>query len=902
MLKVLSYSLFTILLFSLENQAQAQVSDSLKQEIQFKPFEVVIKQLETRYNINFFYNPALLEGSEIEAKIAELPLSEAIAILKNITQMSIVRMSEHYYVFVSNSDNLNDAETETVKNTVVGDMLNYGSKNKITIHGKTVDANNNQALQGVVISFPRLSKNITSDLAGKFTVVLPVGDNEMKATYPGFQDNYRTLKVLSDGDLLVEMFNKVVNIDEIVVSANKIDQNFRRTQMSVQKFTAKNIKELPTMLGETDIIKSLSLLPGIQTTGEFGSGFNVRGGASDQNLILLEDVPVFNSTHLFGLTSIINSDAVSSVTLYKGGIPASYGERASSILNISMGSEELKKTQVKGGISLINSRLNVEIPVGSKLSVMFGGRTTYSDWMLRSIPDKDLMNSSAGFSDYYGRLSYSPNQKNKISLFVYKSNDKLSFGGLQSYGYSNLIGSLKFSHHFSNDLFSNIVVGLSNYKANYREIDSSKLRDAYAVNNSLVYKCIKASIIWEINEKHVLTAGVNAFLYNISPGTQTPYGSVSEKPVISMQDEQGLESALFLSDDIKLSEKLSLEIGIRYSSFYTLGPKTVWMYDPQQASSTESITDSSIYGKTKVIKKFGGLEPRVSLRYNISATSSLRLSYNRINQYINLISNTSIQSTSSIWKISDGNISPVISDQFAIGFFKDFKNGDYETSIELYYKTYQNLIDYRNGASVVLDPKIETELINTSGKNFGAEVFLKKNKGKLTGWISYTYSRALRQTDAKFVSEQINHNKPYPDNLDRPHNLVVNAGFYLNRRVRLGLTYSYNTGRPITLPENKYKTLDGYQVVYYSDRNKYRMPDYHRVDISISRYENLRLKKSWKGFWTFAVINVLGRKNAYSIFYQQDTNPVSFTSGYYNLYKLYIIGIPIPTLTYNIMF
>jgi hypothetical protein len=369
-----------------------------------------------------------------------------------------------------------------------------------------------------------------------------------------------------------------------------------------------------------------------------------------------------------------------------------------------------------------------------------------------------------------------------------------------------------------------------------------------------------------------------------------------------MQDEQGLESALFLSDDIKLNDKLSLEIGIRYSAFYTLGPKTVWNYDPQQASRSESIIDSSIYGKGKLIKKFGGLEPRFSLRYNTSATSSLRLSYNRINQYINLISNTSIQSTSSIWKISDGNISPVISDQFAIGFFKDFENGNYETSIELYYKTYQNLIDYRNGASVELDPRIETELINTSGKNFGAEVFLKKNKGKLTGWISYTYSRALRQTDAKFVSEQINNNKIYPDNLDRPHNLVVNAGYYFNRRVRISLTYSYNTGRPVTLPEQKYNTLDGYQVVYYSDRNKYRMPDYQRLDFSISRYENLRLKKSWKGYWTFAVINVLGRKNAYSIFYEQDTNPVSFTRGIYNLYKLYIIGIPFPTLTYNIMF
>jgi hypothetical protein len=901
MIRIIPFLLLITLLFINANQSQAQVTDSVKQEIIFRPFEVVIKQLEIKYNINFFYNPALLEGREIDSRIADIPLSEALAILKNITQMSISRISEYYYVFVPTTENLTNVEGDEGKYSVIGDIFNYGSKNKITVHGKVIDANNNQTLPGVSITFPRLSKTISTDVEGKFSIILPVGENEMKASYSGFQDCLKTLKVLSDGDITIEMYNKVVNINEVVVAANKIDQNFRRTQMSVMRLQAKNIKELPTTLGEVDVVKSLSLMPGVQTTGEFGSGFNVRGGASDQNLVLVEDVPLFSTSHLFGLTSILNSDAIAGVTLYKGGIPASFGERASSVLNVNLGSEELKKTQVKAGISLINSRLNIEIPVGSMLTIMIGGRTTYSDWMLKSIPDADLMNSSAGFNDLYGLISFVPNQKNKLTLFLYNSNDKFSFAGTQNYSYGNILGSLKFTHHFSNDFFTSIMVGSSYYKARYTENDTLRPLEAYSITNSILYRSMKWNVIWEINDRHVVTAGVNGFLYNVKPGTMTPYGQLSSVANENMQDEQGIEWAGFISDDFKMSDKLSCEVGIRYSSFINLGPKKVWLYNPLLPRSVDSEVDSAIYKKGQVLKTFGGLEPRISFRFNLGPTSSLRLSYNRINQYINLISNTSVQSPSSIWKISDNYIKPVISDQFALGYFRDFMNTKYETSIEFYYKTYQNLIEYRNGANVLLDPQIETQLINASGTNYGMEVFLKKNTGKLTGWISYTYSRSIRKTDAKFVVEQINNNTYYPDNLDRPHNLVLNGGYYLNRRIRAGFTYTYNTGRPVTLPEQKYFLDGGYQVVYYSDRNKYRMPDYERLDLSISRFEDLRIKKKWKGYWTLSIINVLGRKNAYSIFYQKNPSP-TLSQGSYNLYKLYIIGIPLPTFTYNIMF
>ncbi len=902
MLKRISRTLLPgmILLF-LTIAANSQVNDSINVKKDYLPFDSVIRQLEHKYNITFFYEPLWFQDVTISSSFANMPLPEAISAIKQLTQLSILKINEFNYVFLPASGNDIDHSESDGKYVVIGDLLSYGSKNQVNLSALIVDATNEMPLHGAKISFTDLRKTVFTDIEGKISLTLPVGEHEMVVTFPGYLENKKDLKVLSDGHLTVEMFDKTIELSDVVVTANKIDQNFRRTQMSIVRMQAKAIRELPNTLGEVDIIKSLSLLPGVTTAGEFGSGFNVRGGSSDQNLVLVEDVPVFNSAHLFGLVSILNADAITSVTLYKGGIPASFGERVSSVLNVNLGSEDLTKTRVKAGISLINSHLNVEVPVGKKITVMVGGRTTYSDWILKKIPDADLMNSSAGFNDLYGLLSFTPNAKNKISLFAYSSYDRFRFAGTQNYSYGNLLGSLRMMHRFTNKLFTTLTLGSSYYKATYIENDTIRPLEAYSTKNNILYRSLKWNLIWEMNDTHVITGGINAFLYNVNPGVMLPYGKYSQVPTLKMQDEQGIEWAAFLSDDIKFSDKISCEIGFRYSAFDNLGPKKVWIYDPSQPKTVESVIDSVIYKKGQVVKAFSGFEPRLSFRYNLSEYSSIRLTYNRINQYINLISNTSVLTPASIWKLSDTYIRPVSSNQFALGYFRDFRKNRYETSVELYYKTYSNLIEYKNGAHVLLDPQIETQLIDAVGRNYGVEVFLKKNTGKLTGWLSYTYSHSMRKTSSSWAVEKINNNHWFPDNLDRPHNLVINSGYYFNRRVRLGVTYTYNTGRPVTLPELKY-FVDGYQIVYYSDRNKYRMPDYSRLDLSISRYENLRIKKKWKGYWTISIMNVLGRKNAYSIFYQKDVNPNNLNQPSYSLYKLYIIGRPLPTFTYNITF
>jgi hypothetical protein len=892
------FFVFYLFLFAID--LQAQITDSTKLEQKYVSFDTIVKRLEATYHVRFFYNPNWFDGREFSPGISQKPLPEAISLITKITQLSVSKLNDTYYVLVPQSLDTEDKSAES-KFYIIGDMMNYGSKSSAKVKGTVVDANNNQPLRGARIFISDLNHSVVTDLSGKFSLTLPVGEHEFKVNYQGFEENTRKVKVVSDGEITIDMFIKTISIGEVAITSDKIDQYYRRTKMSVMNIDAKSIKELPTNLGETDVIKGLSLMPGVQTTGEFGSGFNVRGGGADQNLVLIEDVPIFNTSHLFGLTSILNPDGISDVTLYKGGIPVTFGERASSILSVKMGDADLKHVQVKGGIGLLSSRLTLEIPVKEKLTIIVGGRTSYSDWMLRRIPDPDLANSSAGFNDMNFFASYNISNKDKLTLFAYSSFDKFGISGTENYSYGNTLGSVNYSHRFSSKVYTNIMGGISLYKASLVENDTLKPTDSYKTSNDMLYKNLKWNLVYKLNDKHILTIGANGFLYDIDPGKVVPYGVESKVGTQNIQKVNGLEWAGFIGDDYKINDKISVEFGVRYSGYNYLGPRKVNIYDPGFTKSSETIVDSVFYTKGAVIKTYGGFEPRVSFRYNIDDYSSVRVSYNRINQYINLVSNTSVMSPTDLWKLSDTYSKPLISDQVALGYFKNTKNNDYETSVEVYYKPYKNVIEYKNGAQIFLNNHIETDLIPAKGKSFGLEIYAKKNTGSFTGWVSYTLSKSLRRTISNNPLEQINGNSWYPDNLDRLHNLVINGGYYLNKRIKIGFTFNYNTGRPVTLPELKYM-VKGNQIVYYSDRNKYKMPDYHRLDLSISRFESLRIKKKWKGYWTLSVINAYGRKNAYTIFYQRDRSPYKYDEGRFNLYKLYIIGRPLPTFTYNFVF
>ncbi|MEI6048832.1 MAG: TonB-dependent receptor [Bacteroidota bacterium] len=823
--------------------------------------------------------------------------------IETLSDLSVIKLDSILYIFIPVKPEVKpQAQPEKSDIIIIGNPNDYGKYSKAIFHGKIFDGKDGKPLAGASVFIDKLNVGVTTDKKGEYRLQAPIGNYSIRSSFIGYDDNLQKIRLVSDGSLNLELLEKSVKLGEVVIYSERPELNVTGTQMSIVKLDVKAIKELPVSLGGTDIIKSITLMPGVQTVGEFGTGFNVRGGGSDQNLILIEDVPLFNLSHLFGLISVVNSDGILNVTLLKAGISAKYGERTSSVMDIRMGAGNPDKTTVKAGIGIINSTLYLETPLMEKrINLVMGVRSSYSNWLLHSIPDIDLMNSSAHFYDANALLTFNLNPDNKIILFGYLSNDWFAFGKNTYYKYSNLLGSIRWKHSFSENIYFNLVAGISNYRYQVSESDTTRSWEAYKINSALVYKNIKWNLTWHPNDNHSIELGINSSLYNIQPSELNGIFKESVIQPLKMMPEKALESALYITNNIKLSSKFGLDLGIRYSLYSYLGPNKLYVYQPDVSRTPQSIIDSLTYSNNKPICRYSGVEPRISVRYTISPASSVKLSYNRIHQYINLISNTAVMSPTDVWKLSSPNLKPLTCDHFALGYFRNFKNNTYETSIELYYKSIKNGIDYKNGATILLNPYLEADLTNVHGTNYGVELYVKKNTGRLTGWASYTFSRSLQRTNASFDADKINNNQFFPSNFDRPNNLVLNANYHISKRWRFSGIFSYSTGRPVTLPELKFG-YQGFRLLYYSDRNKYRLPDYHRLDVSITLDESLKIKKKWKGSWTFSVINLYGRKNAYSVFYKKEGHLVSYDFRQYDTYMLYIIGRPLPTLTYNIIF
>ncbi len=863
----------------------------------------ITEQLEKRFQVHFFYKPEWFAKRNFHSSILELSLNEILDRIQTAAELSVVTIDSVLYVFLPLKPSpLLAAGHEGSESLTIGDLNDYGKYSRATLHGKILDGKNGSPLPGASILVDKVKRGANADERGNYSLQLPVGEHTLRMSFMGYEENVQKIRLVGDGTFNAELFEKTVKLDEVVISSQRAEANVSGTQMSVVRLDSRAIRELPVTLGENDIIKSVVLMPGVQTVGEFGTGFNVRGGSADQNLILLEDVPLFNSSHLFGLISVVNSDGISNVTLLKAGIPAKYGERASSVMDIQMGTENSNKILVKGGIGLINSRLYIESPViNKKITLSLGARSSYSNWLLHQIPDIDLMNSSTKFFDASAFLTYTLNNANKINLFAYLSNDKFGFSKNTAYQYGNLLASLRWKHTFNNNLYFNLVSGISKYEYKVTETDTMNHSIAYNINSSLDYKNLKGNLTWLSFKNQAIDFGINAFFYRIKPGELKPSGSESLVVPVTIQNEQAGEYALYLSDNITFSQNLSVDAGLRYTLYNYLGPNKVYVYQSDAPRNSGTITDSVTYGNNQAICWYSGLEPRIVLRLTLSENSSVKMSYNRIHQFVNLVSNTAVMTPSDVWKLSSPNISPLVSDHFTMGYYRNFKNNVIETSVEIYYKTLGNAIDYKNGAQILLNPYLESDLVNVKGNNYGIELYVKKNSGRLTGWASYTYSRSCHKTNSTFEEEKINNNQAFPTNYDKPNNLIINASYHASKRWRFGASFTYSTGRPVTLPELKYN-FQGYQMIYYSDRNKYRLPDYHRLDLSITLEESLRIKKKWKGSWTFSVINAYGRNNAYSVFYKKEDHIVSTEFKHYDTYMLYIIGRPLPTLTYNFYF
>ncbi len=857
-----------------------------------------IRHLQEKHETLIFYRTRWLEDQYVDDNILIMPLERALLVIGETAGLSHVFMEDHI-VFLPGPGTAGQKPSDEDDDVlIVGTAEEYGRHTRATLSGRVVCGTSGEALIGAVIYDPVSEAGASTNVEGRFEIGLPTGDHRLRVSYVGYQTGHQEIRLYSDGNADFQLFESTVQLDEVTVTARSARENIERTQMSVITMDSQTIEGLQGTFGERDIVRSITLLPGVQSVGEFGTGFNVRGGDADQNLILIENVPLFNTSHLLGLISVVNADVISDVTLIKAGIPPRYGERASSVMDIRLkNSLDTEGTSIHGGIGLLNSRLLLETPiVEDRASIYIGGRTSYSDFLLDYTNDEDLVNSTARFHDVTGTLNIALSPNNRLTLFGYQSFDRFGFGKETTHEYTNLLASARLNTSFSSRLSSSLVAGFSDYRYGIYEESEVRSHLDYRMNSGINYQTAKYVMSFIPDNHHRFEAGIQAVRYEIEPGKLRPFGEDSRVTPNLMEREQGLELSGFIGDEFRWSDNISVEAGVRYTHYFQRGPGRVYQYLENAPRRIENITDTINYASGDVIADYGGLEPRLGFRFSNRENSSWKLSYNRNNQYINLISNTSIMAPADIWKLSDTHISPLKSDQFALGYFHNFLGNTLETSLEVYYKKLGDIIEYRSGAQVVMNELLETDILQAKGYSYGAELYVRKQSGFLTGWASYTYSSSMRRTTQSEPENQINGNAYFPSNYDRPHNLNINASYQLTRRLRLAATFSYSTGRPITLPEHIF--WHGSDVmIRFSDRNKYRLPDFHRLDVTLHIGKRLR-RDNRGGSWSISVMNLYGRKNPYSVFYKRTHGRLDPVDSF-NLYQLYILGRPLPTITYN---
>ncbi|MEX1239124.1 MAG: TonB-dependent receptor [Cyclobacteriaceae bacterium] len=915
----LLFPCFLLFLFLIATSANAQRKQLISGDFTSMSFDQMVKAIEAQSAYRFYYDKrwtdTLTVNINIDKKAIEQVLEQALAgtdlhfvtdpgervfitrerqILAGLPPGFFGEKAQRqppsfdYSVYEKREKQLALAET---KIHYIG--RNTGSpEGEATIAGNIKDINTGEPLIGASVFVEHPLIGITTDQFGYYALTLPKGRHELKIQSVGMKTTSRQIMLYANGRLDIEMDEDIQPLKEVVVEADE-DTHVLGIQMGTEKLDIKTMKQIPLALGETDIMKVVLTLPGVQSVGEGTVGLNVRGGAANQNLILFNDAVVYNPSHLFGFFSTFNPDVLKNVDLYKSGIQAEYGGRLSSVLDVHTREGNTKEFSGSGGISPITGRVSFEGPIiKDKTSFIIGARSTYSAWLLRQLDSKELRNSTASFHDITANVSHKIDDNNNVYLSAYTSKDRFRLNNDTAYSYSDQNASIKWKHLFNNKLYGVLTGGFSHY--NYSVGSAENPVEAFLLDFDIQQINARTDFSFFPNSRHTINAGLSTIRYNISPGRYKPVGAESLVRTNILQDEQGMESAVYLSENFEVSRKLSLYFGLRYSFYQFLGPRDVFQYAPDLQRHPSNITDTIRYSSPKPIATYHGAEPRISLRYMVSNRSSVKLSYNRMRQYIQMLSNTAAINPTDIWKLSDPYLKPLVGDQLAFGFYQYVKGNSIETSIEAYYKNTESMTDYKNGAVLLLNHHLETDVTDARGKAYGVEVMIKKVTGKVNGWVSYTYSRTFIQTKGKFTDETVNKGAYYPGNYDKPNALNFIGNYKFSRRFNFSLNFIYSTGRPITLPVAKYQ-VDGTTRIHYSDRNQYRIPDYFRTDISVNIEGNHKIRKLAHSSWTVAVYNLFGRANPYSVYFASENGQIKG-------YKLSIFARPIPTITYNFKF
>ena len=880
------------------------------------------KYIEIENNVRFFYNSDSIPNIEILVKNDSVLLEQ---VLEESFSTFGIKVSKdgrgNYFLFKDfsvfpNLDNLfietqqdkiiqeekkytnNDGEYLKTyqdfisENLVIGSNGNGNKNKKVILSGYVTNSSDGDAIQQARLKINETNTNAITNSSGYFEIQIKPGNYTLTVNSLGMYEKNYKLTIISNGQLNIPLKIKSFLIEEAVVSTNR-NHNVRSTTMGFEKITAKSIKELPVVLGEQDIVKVALLLPGVQTIGEISSGFNVRGSPADQNMFYINDLPIYNSSHLFGLFTTFNSDAINGFEFYKSNIPIEYGGHLSSIFDIEAKKGNTENFSARGGIGPVSSRILMEGPIkkDSSSSYLISYRSTYSDWLLNQIENIDIKNSAASFYDALMNFSFSLTRKDNVDLLLYGSNDfaDLAFGIKNKY--TNLGASLKWTHVFNKEFISELWIVKSQYYYDMESYEVAYLgyKNSFELNHNEAKLKFKYYVT-----KHAFQFGINAKLYDLNYGNFLPLNEESTIKPLEFEPEKAISNSIFMSDIWDISNRLSIEGGIRATYYSYLGPKIINLYEENAPKEVNNIIDSVKYGKNEFINDNTDFDFRVSGKYEFNPDFSVKASYNSLHQYIFMLSNTVSVTPTSKWKLSDPHLKPMKGEQYSLGFYKNLWKDKIETSVELYYKQVENQVEYKDGVNFLTNQFPETAVIQGDIEAYGVEIMLKKKMGELNGWINYTYSKAEVKALNLQTGEMNNQGRAYPANYDRPHAVNLALNYKATKRISISANVVYSTGRPVTYPTSIYYQ-NGIQITGFSGRNEYRLPDYFRTDLSINIEGNLKKSKFAHSSWSIGLYNLTARKNPYSIVFQNEDGEIKG-------YKISILGTIIPSINYNLKF
>lgn len=751
---------------------------------------------------------------------------------------------------------------------------------RYTLSGYIKDTENGEVLIGATVYITNLKIGAVTNLYGFYSITLTPGDYKIVYTYLGYKSIEKEISLKSNMVMNIDLSVDRKDIEEVTITTDRPEMNVQKAEMSVSKLDMKTIRQIPALMGEVDLIKAIQLLPGVQSAAEGTSAFNVRGGSADQNLILLDEATVYNASHLMGFFSVFNNDAIRDVKLYKGDIPASNGGRLSSFLDVRMKDGNNKKFHGTGGIGSISSRLTLEGPIWKdRTSFIASGRRTYMDIFTPLATDEGLKDSKLYFYDLNLKLNHKFSDNDRIFLSGYMGRDvfKNSFAGM---AFGNRTLTARWNHLFSQKLFSNIslIYSYYNYDLSFEQTESENFRWMY----DMVDLGAKGDFTYYLRPNYTIKFGFQNVYHTLNPGT-VDMGDTYPRYILP--SNYSLEHAAYIAMEHDITPKLALKYGIRYSLFQNMGKGTVY-----NINEAYEATDSTVYSSGKIFNNYQGLEPRLGIKYEINDMTSVKASYSRTRQYMQMATNATAGTPLDLWFTASPNVKPQISDQYAVGVFRNLFNNKLQTSVEVYYKTMNNVIDFKDHAQLLLNRKIEAELRFGKGKAYGAEFMIEFPETRLNGWVSYTYSHTER------TIPEINKGKTFIAPYDKPHNVNIVLNFNLSKRASLGGTWVYATGAPATFPTGR--AVYGNKILpIYTDRNTYRLPDYHRLDVAFTLRSKEKPGRWWHGEWNFSVYNLYGRKNAWVIKFIEDKE-IENTTHAEKLYLFYIV----PSITYNFKF